>query len=365
MTWRGLRERWSRTTFRVRIGLALAFALAPVLLLSAGQSALTFQQEARAQRAELTSAARRGAEIVRARMEAGEVLLQSLAPSVVGERCAARLAEIKARVPGFVNLIRFDSSGNVVCSAAPAPNDPDRMSKSWFHALAGGAASVITSDPERQYATRPALLASARSADADGRFSGAVTAVMTLASLRPEAADPTMPKRTQVAIVDAQGAYLSSTDRLAFPPALRAPLAQAAGASPDLWFARDGRDARRVITAAPLVGNEVWVLLSAPAQGVVAWAWLNPISSVVLPLLAFSLALGVCGSSPTRRLCAGSPICAVSPRSMRADDTGFTPSGRRARLPRSAIWRKRWIAWPAPSPPATPSSTRRWRTRTA
>ena len=30
---------------------------------------------------------------------------------------------------------------------------------------------------------------------------------------------------------------------------------------------------------------------SAPAQGVVSWAWLNPISAVALPLLAFTLGL--------------------------------------------------------------------------
>ena len=295
-----LRDRWNQTTFRVRVAIALAFALVPVLLLSLGQSALTFQNEAAAQRTELIGAARRGAEIVRARMESGEVLLQSLAPSDSGGECAARLAQIKARVPDFANLIRFDADGRVVCSAARTPNDADRATRPWFQALAAGAGSVITSDPNNIYADKPALLASARSVDQSGKFSGALTAVMTLASLRPESVDSTLPPRSQVAIVDERGGFLSSTDRLAFAPADRTDVRRLLDSSRAPWFAEDGRGVRRVFTAAPLIGNEVWVVLSAPTQGVVAWAWLNPISALVLPLLGFLLSFAAVWSVADR-----------------------------------------------------------------
>ena len=294
------RERWSRTTFRVRVGLALAVALAPVLLLSLGQSAITFQNQESDQRAELVGAARRSAEVVRTRMEAGQVLLQSLAPSDTGGRCAARLAAIKSRVPDFANLIRFDAGGHVVCSAAPTPNDPSRAGEPWFRALAAGTQSVITSDPKHRYAAKPALLASARASDENGAFTGALTAVMTLASLRPASVDSALPPRSQVAIVDVQGDYLTSTDRMAFPPAIRAPAPRLTDRSRAPWFATDGRGERRVFTAAPLVGDEVWVVISAPTQGVVAWAWLNPISALVLPLLAFVLAVVVVWSVADR-----------------------------------------------------------------
>ncbi len=293
MTLDRLRERWDRTTFRVRVGLALALALAPVLLLSLGQSALIFQNQSSEQRRELVGAAMRGAEAVRARMAAGEVLLQSLAPSDTGGRCAAQLARIKSRVPGFANLIRFDSSGRVVCAAVPTADDPDLAHHSWFTALAAGTPSVISSDPGNRYASKPALLASARSADDAGAFTGALTAVMTLASLRPSSVDAALPAHSQVAIVDEYGNYLSSTDRLAFPTAPRAEASRLKTSTREPWFAVDERGVRRVFTAAPLEGNEVWVLLSAPAEGVVAWAWLNPVSALVLPFLAFVLSIGV------------------------------------------------------------------------
>jgi hypothetical protein len=359
-----IRGRWSRTTFRVRIGLALALALAPVLLLSLGQSAITFENQARDQRAELVDAARRSAEVVRTRMEAGQVLLQSLAPSDTGGRCAARLAAIKSRVPDFANLIRFDADGRVVCSAARTPDDPARAERPWFRALAAGAQSVITSDPAHIYAAKPALLAGARSGDESGAFTGALTAVMTLASLRPESVDSALPPRSQVAVVDVQGDYLSSTDRLAFPPSARAPVARLTDRSRAPWFASDGRGDRRVFTAAPLVGNEVWVVISAPTQGVVAWAWLNPISALVLPLLAFALAVGVVWSVADRGVVRWIAYLRRIASLYARGRFGVHPVRATWAPPESAISPRPSTAWPRPSPRGTPWSRTPWRRRT-
>jgi signal transduction histidine kinase len=46
------------------------------------------------------------------------------------------------------------------------------------------------------------------------------------------------------------------------------------------------------VSAVPLVGDDVFVVLSAPDQGLFSWARLNPISRLLPPLLAFFLALG-------------------------------------------------------------------------
>lgn len=282
------RDRWRRAPIRVRLGIALALALAPILLLSALQSTLNFQHEAKSQRSELAEAAERGASAVRTRIAASELLLRTLAPASTGPHCARRLADTGAASPGFLNLIRFDAAGFVICDVKRAPLDAARTGRPWFRDLARGAPTVITSDPGALYAAEPALLVSARSVDDDGHFDGALTAVMSLASLRPERTDPALPPNSQMAIVDANGRYLSSTDSLAFPAA--DPRSRT-GPKAAMWFAKDQRGQSRVFTAAPLVGQEVWVLLSAPAQGVVAWAWVNPVSALLLPMLAFTLAL--------------------------------------------------------------------------
>lgn len=282
---------WRRTTIRVRLGLVLAAALAPVLLLSTAQSALTFRRELHMQRAALVGAAQRSAATVNARMTAAEVLLQTLAPESIGFECAPRLREVMARVPGYANLIRFDAIGRVACAADNAPADENRRRQPWFVALAAGAPRVVTSETGGvAYAPEPALLANVRAQDEHGRFAGALTAVITLSSLRPTLLDHSLPANSDVAITDAQGQYLSSTALTAFPNDIRSRLSGAALTNATYWFAKDRQGLPRVFTSAPLAGAH-YLIMSAPSQRLAAWVWLNPISALALPILAFTLAL--------------------------------------------------------------------------
>ncbi len=282
---------WRATPVRIRLGLALAVALAPVLILGAVQSALEFKREAVMRRTELASAAERSAATARARIAAGEVLLQTLAPASIGFQCAPRLAEIRDRIPGYANLIRFDAIGRVACAAATAPPDPDRRNRPWFRALASGEPISISSNAGAAYADQPALLASVRAEDQDGRFAGALSAVITLASLRPQMLDRSLPDKSDVALADSSGQLLSTTHAAAFPASIEAHLHGSARTGPALWFGNDRAGAPHVFSSAPLVGQDVYVVLSAPSEGLVSWARLNPVSAVVLPLLAFFLPL--------------------------------------------------------------------------
>ena len=105
LAWRPL------TTIRVRLGAALALALAPVLILGAAQAFLDFRKDAYVQRLGLDLAAERSAATARARMVSASVMLETLAPQAVGLDCAQRLAEITHRLDGYDNLVRFDAHG--------------------------------------------------------------------------------------------------------------------------------------------------------------------------------------------------------------------------------------------------------------
>jgi two-component sensor histidine kinase len=278
-------------TIRVRLGVALALALLPVLVLSGAQSALYFQREARDQRANLVAAAERSAATARARIESGEVLLQTLAPGSVGFQCAERLAEVAARIKGYENLIRFDQAGRVACAAANVPADAARAQRPWFAKLAAGAPMVLESAPGALYAGQPSLLAAVRATDDDGRFTGVLAAVMSLASLRPEVSDRSLPPNSAVAVLDQRGRVLSATDLTRFPADLGDHLQVVASKGSQLWLQTDQTGRSRLIAAAPLVGDQVFVAISAPAQGLITWAWLNPVTALALPVLAFTLAL--------------------------------------------------------------------------
>ncbi|HWA60954.1 MAG TPA: sensor histidine kinase [Caulobacteraceae bacterium] len=266
-------------------------ALLPVLALSGLQSVLNFRREAQAQQISLASAAERSAATARARIESAEVLLQTLAPGSVGFQCAPRLADIRRRIPGYANLIRFDAIGRVACAAATAPADPDRRNRLWFRQLAEGRAVVAVSDAGVPYADEPALLAGVRAETDRGAFDGALVAVLTLSSLRPEVADRSLPPGSEVALADAEGRYLTSTNVAEFPTSLETRLQGPARLKPQLWFGPDRRGVWRVFSSAPLVGQDVFVILSAPSRDLVSWAWLNPLSALALPVLAFTLAL--------------------------------------------------------------------------
>jgi two-component sensor histidine kinase len=275
----------SLSTIRVRLTAALAAALLPVLLLGVTQSTIAFNREGMALRQNLVFAAERSAATARTRMEGADILLQTLAPGAIGSQCGERLAEVAHRTPGYVNLVRFDRRGRVACAAGGVPDDPQRNERPWFQRLSTGDQLVITRDPKAAAAAEPAVLAAVRAVSPDGRFDGAFAAVITLASLRPSVTDPTLPAHSEVALVDGSGHYISQTNAGAFA-ALPKNWRRA-----HVWYGRDARNQRRVYSAAPVAGDEVYVVLSAKSPSLLSWAWLNPLSGIIFPLLTFLLAL--------------------------------------------------------------------------
>jgi len=283
--------RWgSDTTIRVRLGVALALALAPVLLLGTGQSILAYQRQAADRQAVLQSAGERTAATARARIEAASVLLETLGPGAIGMDCSKRLAEIRQRLDGYDNLIRFDRIGRVACAAGDVPADPERRDRDWFRALAGGQEKFVTLTPGASYASEPALFAAVRSEDPQGGFT-VLAAVIPLSSLRPELADRSLPRESQVAIVDRRGETLSVTDPAAFPGDVRNWIDRAAAGDSILVYETDDDGVRRAYSVAPLVDNDLFVILSAPSRGLFATAWLDPMSGIIFPLIGFGVAL--------------------------------------------------------------------------
>ncbi|WP_421739757.1 sensor histidine kinase [Caulobacter sp.] len=280
------------TSIRVRLAAALVVALLPVLILGGLQSIFAFRAEADSRRQSLELAVGRSAAIARARIEAAGVLLQTLGPGSVGLECAQRLADVRARLPGYANLIRFDSRGRVSCAAATTPPDPNRAGRAWFRELAGGQDMVVASAPGAVYADEPAVLAAVRARTGDQRFDGAMVAVLTLRSLRLETANRFMPQGAEIALIDSHGKMFAATQPSAFGAPPMGWRAQAAQRGVAQWSAKDLNNRERAYSAAPLVDKEVFLVLSAPSPGLVSWAWINPISRLVLPLLAFALALG-------------------------------------------------------------------------
>jgi len=281
----------SLSTIRVRLTAALAVALLPVLILGVLQAAIAFRNDGDELREELAASAERSAATARARMEAADILLETLAPGSVGLNCALRLEEVTNRIPGYTNLIRFDRRGRVACAAGDVPADPGRAERDWFKRLALGDNLVITRDPGAEYARIPALLAAVPATDPRVGFDGGFVAVISLESLAPRTADRSLPDQSEVALADGEGSFINATDKEAFPNLPENWREEARRKGSLVWYAKDLRGERRVYSAAPLVGDQLYVILSAPSRGIFSWATLNPLTGIAFPILTFILAL--------------------------------------------------------------------------
>ena len=280
---------WGPLTIRLRLGAALAIALMPVLMMGAVQSVVAFHREADERRTSLIAAAERSASGARARMQAAEVLLETLDPAAIGDQCSPRLAEAMRRSKGFANLIRLDADGHVSCAAGPVGDDPGRTQSVWFQALKRGEAVAIARLDAGPYTKAPAALMAVRAPAPTGQFGGALIAVTPLDELKPDLTDRTLPAGSEVALADSAGRYLLWTNRDAFAPVPTGDIAGSAKGA-DVFRARDLHGTERVYAVAPLL-RDVTVVLSAPDQGLFYWARFNPWSSLLLPIAAFALAL--------------------------------------------------------------------------
>jgi len=278
-------------TIRFRLTAALAVALLPVLALGALQAAQTFRRETEHQRTDLVLGAERSAATARARIDSAVVLLETLRPESSGPTCVSRLQTLVERLKGFDALVRYDANGKLICASSAIPYARVAPTADWFQRLRAGENLAITRAPADVFGAEPSLLAAVRTRRPQGEFDGAFVAVIPLSNLRPVADDRALPQNAEVAIIDKTGSVLTATDVGVFRRVPRNWTGKAVEDGSTLFYGRDDRDRPRVFAGAPLVNDDVFVLLSAPSQELFSWAVLNPFASLVLPFLAWLLAL--------------------------------------------------------------------------
>ncbi len=271
-------------TIRFRLGLALAVALSPVLALGGLQAITDFNRDAEVRRAGLTEAAERSATVARLRIQGAIALLQTLTPAAIGAECTPRLAAILGELHGYRNILRLDANGRVECAGASVAPNPDRAKRPWFLSLRNGA-PIALARPQR--ASDTALLAAVRAERPGGGFDGALVASLDPAALRPDLSDPTLPARTAIAIINTQGQVLAQTEAGAFAALPAGWMSQSIRAGGLFYVARDRAGVMRDFASAPLLNRDVFVVLSAPAPPLMHWVRLNPLASIVYPLLAW------------------------------------------------------------------------------
>jgi two-component sensor histidine kinase len=295
--WRLKLGRPSVHGIRFRMGLAMAVALLPILLLSAAQTQSEFRRQAEDRRIDLQLAAERSAADAKARIDSTVVLLQALAPEGAGFYCEPRLTALVSRLDALSALQRYSATGEPVCAsrdnavAAATTAVPENVrDQNWYQRLRQGEDVVMARAP----GAPGSLIVAVRSERPMGAFQGVMAAVIPLTALQPDILDPALPPGSQSALTDGDGRILVSTDPSAFSVqgerAIAAWAKSAQQGQPALFEGRDARGRRHVYAGTALAGRDLFVLLSAPTSGLLSWARLNPIGSFLLPLAAWLVA---------------------------------------------------------------------------
>ena len=281
------------------MGLAMAVALLPILLLSAAQTQSEFRRQADDRRIDLQLAAERSAADAKARIDSTVVLLQALAPEGAGFYCEPRLTALVSRLDALSALQRYSATGEPICASRPgddaaapgalaAPNDV--RDQNWYQRLRQGESVVMARAP----GAPGSLIVAVRSERPMGAFQGVMAAVIPLTALQPDIQDPALPPGSQSALTDGEGRILVSTDPSAFAVdaqgVITAWVKSAQQGQSALFEGRDASGRRHVYAGTALAGRDLFVLLSAPSSGLLSWARLNPIGSFLLPLAAWLVA---------------------------------------------------------------------------
>ncbi len=277
---------------RSRLGMAMALALLPIILLSVIQTNATFRDQEDARRVSLQLAAERSATAAQARLTATAAVLRVVASDAIGPGCEDRLTSLIQTLGGYDALSRRDREGRNVCvSRRPATvaAPPDTLNGTpWFERLRAGEAIVMARGQD-VIGREAGLVAAIRLERPTGAFDGVMAARVPLSILQPDVTDPALPPGSQAALTDGEGRLLIATSIPAFQfengQKLEGWVERARAGS--AVFEADTASGRRVYAGAALAGRDVYVLFSAPSPGLLSWARLNPMSTLLLPLGAW------------------------------------------------------------------------------
>lgn len=289
-----------RHGIRFRLGWGMAIALLPILLLGAFQAEAAFRTQDIERRSDLQLAAERTAATAKSHLDSTGVLLQALRPEALEVFCEPRLTDLVERLEGLDGLARLTRTGATVCAsrglseAAPAWL-AEASASPWFLRLKSGEGVVLARAPAIS-GRSPGLIVAIRLERPLGAFDGAMVALIPLSSLQPDVDDPALPAGSQAALTDGQGRLLTASDADAFVLSggdnLAGWVGRARTGASGIFAADDAQGRPRVYAGAALAGRDVYVLLSAPAPGLLSWARLNPVGALLVPLLGWFIAFG-------------------------------------------------------------------------
>ena len=279
---------------RARLLFALALALAPVLAIVGFQTEYSYREAVARSQDELLVSALSAGQGAKSTIEKGRTVLTTLqslrAVRNGGEPCQEALQEVNESLAETTNVVLAGWDGKVICSAQPIPEDYSAKDEAWFQSARRGRAFAISPLGAGPLGNEPVLVLATPAPGVYGRGVLALTIRVRAidrggGGATPRGASP------DISLADQTGQLLA---RARTPGPKSIPVDWIKRAERERGFVGferrlDGR--RGNVAVAPLVGEDIFVVMSSPTPTLVAWTRLDVIGRLIVPLAMFLLAL--------------------------------------------------------------------------
>ena len=285
---------------RVRFGFILAMALLPLLVFSVWQSIEDYQRE-QSNRAELVEdAALRAVEEVVNTLDTTKSILKTTAQTVTEDNCLSELQRVTSNFPIIYNLVLADGTGRVICRAKPTRGT---------RALEKGLQSVselrpfyfdiynfedFSDAPQNAFITSYGVFS-------EGELEKLVVSGSDLSKLSALKERSELLNNVSVSIFSQSGNFVigdSNLDRSDVQSWVSQVIKN--GRHDTEIYNSDGE--KRLLTVLPTREAELFVMMDARAQNLLTWNKINPLSSAIVPILAFAFAFAAVWVSTNKLL---------------------------------------------------------------
>jgi two-component sensor histidine kinase len=268
--------------------ITIAAALTPILIFAGFRSYLNAQDARAERRNTLVEISDRAIDEVEQLLSTVDTLQQIYESDIVAGDCRGVFATLSPRVPQIANIAYFNADGYSECTAVGEAGAPVAQAGA-FERLKAGRTTVRTDaffGPQSQ-----AWLFSVmrRVEDGDGRFRGAIGFPLRTDELIRTIRLTNLPADVELALSDGDGQVFGSS-RIAGVD--KDWIERATGDEDgELFVLRPDGSASLDIVVRAIVDGRIYAVISRPSPGLFSEFTLQPLESVGIPLLSFTLAL--------------------------------------------------------------------------
>lgn len=275
-------------SLRLRLLITIAAALTPILIFAGFRSYLNAQDARAERRNDLVEISDRAIDNVEQVLSTVDTLQQIYEADIVAGDCRGVFTTLSPRVPQLSNIAYFNADGVSECSALQEPGMAVAQPE-VFELLRQGQTSVRTDaffGPQSQTWLFSVMR---RVEDGDGQFRGAMAFPLRTDELIRTIRLTNLPKDVELALSDSMGQVFGSARIAGIEQGW---IERATGDEDGELFVmqRPGEGSVDVVVRS-IVDNRIYAVISRPSPGLFSEFTLQPLESVGIPLLSFTLAL--------------------------------------------------------------------------